>query len=178
MLCLVAQLCPIFVTPWTVAHLAPLPMGILQARILEWFAISFFKGSSQPRDWIQVSHIAGGFFIIWATREAPLWITHLEPWPQVGLAVKRNIYRWLSWLNNTRFSSKPHKLCSALADRIMMLQTHQEQVPFMEHLWADMSGAYLADNNHCFSFVCFNIYVYICPHQAFVAVRKIFSCGV
>ena len=73
-------------TPWTVAHQAPLPMGILQARILEWVAISFFRGSSQPKDWTQVSHIAGRFLIIWATREAPLRITHLEPWPQVGLA--------------------------------------------------------------------------------------------
>ena len=36
--------------------------GILQARILEWVAISFFKGSSQPRDWTQVSHIEGRFF--------------------------------------------------------------------------------------------------------------------
>ena len=33
--------------------------GILQARILEWVAISFSRGSSQPRDWIQVSCIAG-----------------------------------------------------------------------------------------------------------------------
>ena len=44
--------------------------GILQARILEWVAIPFSSGSSQPRDWTQVSHIAGGFFTIWATREA------------------------------------------------------------------------------------------------------------
>ena len=43
--------------------------GILQARILEWVAIPFSRGSSQPRDWTQVSCIAGGFFIIWATRE-------------------------------------------------------------------------------------------------------------
>ena len=43
--------------------------GILQARILEWVAISFSRGSSQPRDRSQVSHIAGGFFIVWATRE-------------------------------------------------------------------------------------------------------------
>ena len=39
--------------------------GILQARILEWAAIAFSRGSSRPRDY------AGGFFIIWATREAP-----------------------------------------------------------------------------------------------------------
>ena len=38
--------------------------GILQARILEWVAIPFSRGSSQPRDRTQASHIAGGFFTI------------------------------------------------------------------------------------------------------------------
>ena len=37
-------------------------LGILQARILEWVPFPFSKGSSQPRDQTQVSHIAGGFF--------------------------------------------------------------------------------------------------------------------
>ena len=36
--------------------------GILQAGILEWVAFPFSRGSSQPRDRTQVSHIAGGFF--------------------------------------------------------------------------------------------------------------------
>ena len=45
--------------------------GILQARILEWVAIPFSRGSSQPRDWTQVSHIAVRFFTVWTTREAP-----------------------------------------------------------------------------------------------------------
>ena len=44
--------------------------GILQARILEWVAFPFFRGSSQPRDQTQVSRIAGGFFISFATMEA------------------------------------------------------------------------------------------------------------
>ena len=44
--------------------------GILQARILEWIAISFSRGSSQPRDRTQVSCSAGRCFILWATREA------------------------------------------------------------------------------------------------------------
>ena len=44
--------------------------GILQARILEWIAFPFSRGSSQPRDGTQVSHIAGRFFTSWATREA------------------------------------------------------------------------------------------------------------
>ena len=43
--------------------------GILQAWILEWGAFPFSGGSSQPRDWTQVSRIAGGFFTSWATRE-------------------------------------------------------------------------------------------------------------
>ena len=40
--------------------------GILQARILEWVAIPFSRGLSQPRDWNWVSWIAGRFFTIWA----------------------------------------------------------------------------------------------------------------
>ena len=44
--------------------------GILQARILDWVDFPFSRGSSQPRDWNQVSHIAGGFFTSWATKEA------------------------------------------------------------------------------------------------------------
>ena len=44
--------------------------GILQARTLEWVAFPFSRGSFQPRDWTQVSHIAGRFFTTWATREA------------------------------------------------------------------------------------------------------------
>ena len=41
--------------------------GILQARILEWVAISFSRESSQSRDWTWVSCIVSGFFTLWAT---------------------------------------------------------------------------------------------------------------
>ena len=47
--------------------------GILQARILEWVAFPFSRGSSQPRDRTQVSHTVGGFFISWATREVSVY---------------------------------------------------------------------------------------------------------
>ena len=43
--------------------------GIFQARVLEWVAISFFRGSSWPRDRTQVFCIAGRHFTIWATWE-------------------------------------------------------------------------------------------------------------
>ena len=61
----------LFVTPRTI-H------GILQARILEWVAFLFSRGSSQPRDRTQVSHIAGRFFTSWATRD---WSGLLFPSP-------------------------------------------------------------------------------------------------
>ena len=59
-----------FANPRTVACQVPLSLGILQARILEWVARFSSTASSQPRDRTQVFRIAGGFFTIWATREA------------------------------------------------------------------------------------------------------------
>ena len=59
----------LFVTSWTVTHQTSV-RGILQAGILQWIAIPFCKGSSQPRDWTWVSCIAGKFFTPWAIREA------------------------------------------------------------------------------------------------------------
>ena len=50
----------LFVTPWMAGSAIH---GIFQARILEWAAMAFSRGSSQPRDRTQVSGIAGGFFI-------------------------------------------------------------------------------------------------------------------
>ena len=70
MLCSVTQSCPTFCDPMDSS--SPLSMGILQARILEWVAMLSSRGSSQPRDQTQVSSIAGGFFTIWATREAQI----------------------------------------------------------------------------------------------------------
>ena len=43
--------------------------GILQARILEWVAITFSRGSSQSRDQTWVCCIAGRFFTVWVTKE-------------------------------------------------------------------------------------------------------------
>ena len=46
--------------------------GISQASTLEWVAIPFSRGYSQPRDQTWVSCIAGRFFTIWVTRETHL----------------------------------------------------------------------------------------------------------
>ena len=60
----------LFAIPWTITCQAPLSMGILQARILEWVAMSSSRGPSQPKDQTQVSLIAGGFLTLRVTREA------------------------------------------------------------------------------------------------------------
>ena len=59
-----AQLCPTLHDPMDcTVH------GILQAKILEWVAYPFSRGSSQPRNWTGVSCITGRFFTNWAIRE-------------------------------------------------------------------------------------------------------------
>ena len=66
----VTQSCPTLCDPVVCSPPGSSVHGILQARILEWVAISFSRGSSQPRDRTQVSRIAGRRFNLWATREA------------------------------------------------------------------------------------------------------------
>ena len=52
-------------------------MAIVQARILEWVAVPSSRGSSQPRDWTQVSGITGRFFAVWATQKPLCPNSHL-----------------------------------------------------------------------------------------------------
>jgi len=76
----VAQLCP---TLWDPVDYKV--HGLLHARILEWVAFPFSRGSSQPQDWTQVSRIAGRFFTSWATTEAQRgieWWFNLLPNPE------------------------------------------------------------------------------------------------
>ena len=73
----VTQSCPTLCDPMDYTA-----QGILQTRILEWVAIPFSRGSSQPRDWTQFSRIASGFFTSWATREAQeYWSGQPNPSP-------------------------------------------------------------------------------------------------
>ena len=52
--------------------------GILLARILEWVAVLFSRGSFWPRDWTCGSCIAGEFLTVWATREALSQVSGFE----------------------------------------------------------------------------------------------------
>ena len=67
----VAQSCPTVCDPMDGSLPCFSVHAIFQARVLEWVAISFSRGSSWPRDWTQVSCIAGRRFTLWATRVPP-----------------------------------------------------------------------------------------------------------
>ena len=78
--------------------------GILQVRMLEWVAVLFSTGSSQPRDRTQVYHIAGRFFTSWATREAQeywvgslfllQWIFLTKEWTGISCIAGRFFTSW------------------------------------------------------------------------------------
>ena len=76
---LVAQSCPTLWEPTGCSPPGSSVHGILEARILEWVATPFFRGSSWPRGQTQVSCIADGLFTVWATREAlPFSYLHIN----------------------------------------------------------------------------------------------------
>ena len=75
--------------------------GILQARILEWVAFPFSRGSSQPRDWTQVSHTGGGVVTSWFTRKAHLLCgLHIFPAPRMICRCEPGSVT--SWLSSSR----------------------------------------------------------------------------
>ena len=72
--------------------------GILQAKILEWVAISFSRGSSRPRDWTQVSCIAGRCSTVWASKYSESLLRmqlkrHLRWWCDALLGGTRAVWR-------------------------------------------------------------------------------------
>ena len=74
----IAQSCPTLCDPMDCSPQGSSAYGILQARILEWVAISFSRESSGLRDQTRVSCITGRFFTVWATRKA--WKAECTTW--------------------------------------------------------------------------------------------------
>ena len=69
----VIQSCPTLYDPMDCSPPGSSVHGILQARILEWIAIPFSRGSSHPRDQTLISCITARFFTIWATGKSKIW---------------------------------------------------------------------------------------------------------
>ena len=78
--CLATKSCPAFCNPLDCNPPGSSVHGILQARILEWVAISFSRGSSWPRDGSQVSYIGRQIFYHWATRFycTAKWVSYMH----------------------------------------------------------------------------------------------------
>ena len=101
---LVTQLCPTLCDPTDCSSPGSSVYGILQARILEWVAISFSRGSSWPGDWTQVSCIAGWFFTnppqfnTWILIQADSGLRWSPLWAWFGaivLALSTVLYSWM-----------------------------------------------------------------------------------
>ena len=72
--CSVAESCPVLCDPMDCSPPGSSAHGIFQARILQWVAISFSRGSSWIRDQTHVSCIGRWILYHWATREALIWL--------------------------------------------------------------------------------------------------------
>ena len=124
---LVVQLYPILCDPMDSSLL-----GILQARILEWFAMPSFRGSSQPRYQTKVSCIIGRFFTLWATREA-----HFKDIP--GEVKNSASVRWKSFsptLMQQLWTQRPTLQswgCFALGPSLNIFVFHQDTSTFPLH---------------------------------------------
>ena len=120
---LIAKLCPTLAIPWTVARQAPLSIGFSRQEYWSKLAISFFRESSRPRNWIHVSCIAGRFFTDWATREA-FWSCYFpggilkDKWNTNSIATswKKNRWRLIFYISH-----------SVLGTLVFFL--------FLEHAW-------------------------------------------
>ena len=135
--CLVAQPCLTLCNSIDCRAPSSSVHGILQARIVEWVAIPYSIGFSQPRDQTQVSCIAGRFFTNWAMREAlcnllaakslQLYLTLCDPIdgsppgsPVPGILQARTL-EWvaISFSNAWKWKVKVKvKSCPTLSDRV------------------------------------------------------------
>ena len=92
-LCVCVQSCPTLCNPIDYSLPDSSVHGILQARTLEWVAISSSRGSSWPRDRTQIPCIAGRRFTLWATREAE----KLNKWVEMSKEYNRRFIMSIGW---------------------------------------------------------------------------------
>ena len=125
--------------------------GILQARILEWVAMLFSRGSSQLRNQTWVLHTASRFFTIWATWEAPglciqfvynskvMWILAWNPLPSCSLTSTCNI------LPRTKFLGRKKRSMTLKSESVewaffLSFPTWWKQC-CIQASWAQLTGA-------------------------------------
>ena len=102
--CEVAQSCPTLCNPMGCSLPGSSIHGIFQARVVEGIAISFFRGSSWPRDWTWVFHIVGRRFYRLSHR---LWLI-----PSMVLLHSRHLNKQI-WSTNVFLLKTQMQLCKA-----------------------------------------------------------------
>ena len=115
----------LFASSRTVARQASLSMGICQARILEWDAMSSSRVSYQPRDWIPISYVSciGRWFYSFLPKVSGVF---LNPKP---LLSKKCLYNWRMW---DRISHFPKSMAKA---KIFFKILGKSKVNFVPILW-------------------------------------------
>ena len=138
----------LFATPWTVAHQVPLVWGILQARILEWLAIPFSRGSSRPRDQTWVSCIAGKFFT-WM-RKASENKTLLN---DTVFAARNFLYRNTCKMSNRKKKNKKKNRKKKTQTGFFVLSVHMHNQSSSGAHYFDLELACTYVARFCFSFL-------------------------
>ena len=138
---LVAQSCSTLCKPMDCSPPDSSVHGILQAQILEWVAMPSSRGSSQPRDQTQVSHISGRFFTVWAPRESHeywsgtlslLWKIFLTRESNRGLLHCRRILYHLSYQRS---------------DGILFSAKKRNELSVHEKTWRKLQYMLLSESN-------------------------------
>ena len=139
------------VTPYTAAHQASIP-GILQARILEWVAISFSRWSSWPWDWTWVSHISRQILYCWATTGKLTKPDVLSQFwkPEARYRGVSRATLSLEALGKDAYLPLP---ASGMASHPQLRRLHHSSVHFWVHLALPLSDLcpYTAFSSTCFS---------------------------
>ena len=143
--------------------------GILQARILEWVAIPFSRGSSQPRDQTQVSCIAGRGFNLWATGEAQTKTREGASAPfswrrswcfcQKSRSLLEYSYLWAGslWLKPWIFFSSPRLSSELIWVFVQSIQIFRSFLVLLTHAAEGIRGARAASLGKAgLSFYCFS----------------------
>ena len=176
--------------------------GIFQARVLEWVAISFSRGSSRPSNQTRVSHIAGRGFTVWATREAHegrIWREyaylpsyhlqwHVHCFPRFFLKMQKSVALFLlaSSHNLWDLSSPTRDWTGTLGNDSMEISPSTREFPpnlFFSNgfvfLWfSSENSLYIVDNNPlsgmCFATILPHCGVWLSIHLTELCTQKNF----
>ena len=140
-MCLVTQLCLTLCNPMDYSPPGSTVHELLQARILEWIVFPFSRESSWSRDQIWVSCIAGGFFTVWATKEAHIPIRKIK-------IKSDNTKNFAVTLENWQFLKRKHTSAYQLT-----IQPSNDYLSFAPEKWK-LTSTHRHEHSYSKQFIC------------------------